>query len=464
MYDGTLDLGVRSAPWRAELRATLALAVPLVATQLAQIAILTTDVVMMGWLGPKALAAGALGTNLFFVLSTFCMGILLGVAPMMAQAIGRKRRYMHEIRRSVRQGLWVMVALGLPGMAVIWHTSDVLLLLGQDPENARAAGDYARALVWGFVPALGFMLLRSFMAALERPRPALAVMILTFVLNAAGAYVLMFGKLGFPAYGLVGAGIASAVAHAFSFAAMLCIVLLDRRFRRFHILGRFWRADWRRFGEIFRIGLPIGAILLLETGLFSGALYLMGLIGTAELAAHQIAIQVASTSFMVPLGIGQAATVRVGLFAGAGDADGVSRAGWTALGLGIAFMAAMGVVMWSMPITLVGLFLDLDRAESAPVIALAVEFLAFAALFQVVDGAQTIAIGALRGLKDTRVPAILAGLGYWAIGFPVALALAFGAGMGGAGVWAGLALGLTTVAALQVWRFTRRERLGLVPG
>jgi MATE family multidrug resistance protein len=289
-------------------------------------------------------------------------------------------------------------------------------------------------------------------------------MLLTFALNAVGNYVLMFGKLGLPAYGLVGAGIASSIANTFSFVAMLGIVLLDRRFRRFYLLGHFWRADWRRFVEIFRIGLPIGSILLLEVGLFSSALYIMGLIGTAELAAHQIAVQVAATSFMVPLGIGQAATVRVGLFAGAGDADGVRRAGWTAQGLGLAFMATMAVVMWSLPTTLVGLFLDLDRTESAPVVALAVEFLTFAALFQVVDGAQTIAIGMLRGLKDTRVPAILAGIGYWGIGFPAALGLAFGAGMGGAGVWAGLALGLTAVAALQVWRFTRRERLGLVPG
>jgi multidrug resistance protein, MATE family len=464
MFDGTRNLGARLSPWRAELRATLALAVPLVATQLAQIAILTTDVLMMGWIGPEALAAGALGANLFFVLGTFCNGILLAVAPMMAQAIGQKRRFMRDMRRSIRQGLWAMLALSVPSMVVIWHASDVLLLLGQDPGNSHAAGDYARALVWGFVPTLGFMLLRSFMAALERPRPALVVMLFTFVLNAVGAYVLMFGKLGFPAYGLVGAGVASTIANAFSFVAMLGIVLLDRRFRRFHILGHFWRADWRRFSEIFRIGLPIGTILLLETGLFSGALYLMGLIGTAELAAHQIAIQVAATSFMVPLGIGQAATVRVGLCAGAGDTDGVRRAGWTAQGLGIAFMAAMGLVMWSMPTALVGLFLDLDRAENAPVVALAVEFLAFAALFQVVDGAQTIAIGALRGLKDTRVPAILAGIGYWAIGFPVAVALAFGAGMGGAGIWAGLALGLAAVAAFQVWRFARRERLGLVPG
>lgn len=450
-------------PWRAELRATVRLALPLVFTQLAQISIMTTDVLMMGWLGPDDLAAGALGSNIYFVVLVCGWGVMMAVAPMVAQAVGRGRGYVRDARRSLRQGLWAALAIGLPGMAVLWHTEGILRLTGQEPANAAAAGAYVRAMLWGFVASNGFMLLRSFVSALERPRPALAVMVLTLAANAGGNYMLMFGKAGFPALGLVGAGIASAGATWLGFLLLLGFVLVDRRLRRFHLLGRFWRPDWTRFAELFRIGAPIAAIMLLEVSVFVGAVQAMGWIGTAEIAAHQIALQFAAVTFMVPLGLSQAATVRVGLAAGAGDGEGVRRAGWTAFALGVGFMAAMAVVMWVMPRTLIGLFLDPDRPVNAHAMGLAVTFLAFAALFQVFDGAQAVALGALRGLKDTRVPALYAAFGYWAVGAPLGLVLAFGAGRGGVGIWWGLTLGLVVVAALATTRFARREKLGLVP-
>lgn len=450
------------SPWRAELRATLLLSLPLIGTQLAQIAILTTDVVLMGWLGTSALAAGALASNVYFILWVFGVGILTATAPMMAQAIGRKRHVVRDVRRTLRQGLWACVAVGLPAMAIVWHTEPVLLLLGQDPANAAAAQDYARLLVWGFIPALWYMALRQFVAALERPRAALLVQIATLLINGALAYVLMFGAFGLPAYGLIGAGIATSIANTASAALLLAVVLLDRRFRRFHILGRLWRPDWHRLVEIFRLGLPIATTLLFEVAAFSGAVYIMGLIGTPELAAHQIAIQCAATSFMVPLAIGQAATVRVGLHAGARDAEGVRRAGWTALGIGVAFMAAMAVVLAVARWPLVGLFLDIDHADNVRTAQLATAYLAVAALFQLFDGAQAVGMGVLRGLKDTRVPMIIAGAGYWLIGLPAGAAAAWLLGWGGVGVWFGLALGLAVVSVLAVGRFAARERLGLM--
>jgi MATE family, multidrug efflux pump len=307
------------------------------------------------------------------------------------------------------------------------------------------------------------MLLRFFVAALGRPNAALIVMVLAVLLNAVLAWGLIFGRLGLPALGVVGAGLATSVANTFSFAALLGFVLVDRRLRRFYILGRFWRADWHRLRELLRVGLPIGFILVMEVGLFSAAVQLMGLLGTAEIAAHQIALQCASIAFMVPLGIGQAATVRVGLAAGQRDAAAVRRAGWVALGLGVAFMSSAALLMWLAPHALVGLFLDLDRSENTRVVALAVAFLGVAALFQIVDGVQTIALGALRGLKDTRVPAMLAAAGYWLVGFPTGALLAFRGGMGGIGVWWGLAIGLAVVAVLALQRFAWRERLGLLP-
>ena len=451
------------SPWRAELRATVTLALPLIGTQLAQIATMTTDVVLLGRLGADALAAGALGANVVYVLSTFTLGVLMAVSPLVAQAVGRKLHFVRDARRSVRQGLWAAVAVGVPCMIVIWHTEAILLALGQDPVNAAGASGYARAMLWGFLPAAGFMLLRFFVAALERPRPALVVMVLAVLLNGVLAWGLIFGRFGLPGLGVVGAGLATSIANTFSFAALLGFILVDRRLRRFHVLGRLWRPDWRRFIEVFRVGLPIGLILLLEVGLFSAAVQLMGLIGTAEIAAHQIAIQCASVAFMVALGLGQAATVRIGLFAGARDPMGIKRAGWVALGLGIAFMSSTAVLMWTAPYALTGLFLDLERPENARVVSLAVAFLGLAALFQVFDGVQAIALGALRGLKDTRVPAMLAAFGYWVVGFPAGIVLAFNAGLGGVGVWWGLTIGLVVVSALALARFIRRERLGLVP-
>jgi len=451
-----------SSPWRAELRATVALALPLIGTQLAQISTMTTDVVLLGRHSAEALAAGALGANVVYVLITFTLGIVMAVSPMIAQAVGRKRHAVRDVRRSVRQGFWATVAVGVPCMIVIWHTESILLAFGQEPANAASAADYARAMLLGFLPAVGFMLLRFFVSALERPRAALVVMVLSVLLNALLAWALIFGRLGLPPLGVVGAGIATSIANTFGFVALLAFVLIDHRFRRYYILGRLWRPDWRRFAEIFRIGLPIGLILVLEVGLFAGAVQLMGLLGTAEIAAHQIALQCASVAFMVPLGIGQAATVRVGLAAGARDAAGVARAGWTALVLGVSFMSCAALLMWTMPHVLIGLFVQ-DVPENARVIELAVAFLAIAALFQVVDGVQAIAIGALRGLKDTRMPAIFAAIGYWLVGFPVGIVLAFHAGWGGIGVWWGLAIGLAVVAALELTRFARREMLNLVP-
>ncbi len=451
-----------ATPWRAETGAMLGLALPLVGTQLAQIAIMTTDVLFVGWLGPDALAAGALGSNVYFLLWVFGIGLGMAISPIIAQAVGARRRYLRDSRRTTRQGLWVTLTVALPGTVVMWHAAPVLRLLGQDPAIADYAQEYTRALAPGLLPAIWFIVLRNFVSAFERPRSGLVVQIITFLLNAALAYALIFGKWGAPALGLTGAGIASAIAHWASFLMLLGFILADRRFRRFRLLGRFWRPDIRRYVEIWRVGLPISATLLAEVGLFSGAVYAMGIIGTAELAAHQIALQCAAVTFMVPLGIGQAATVRVGLFQGAGDREGVRRAGWTALGLGIGFMAAMMIAMWMLSDDLAHLFLDLEHPDSASVAGIAASFLVIAAVWQVMDGAQAVAMGVLRGLKDTRVPMIIAGFGYWAVGAPAGLYAAFALGLGGPGIWYGLILGLFVVSVLTTIRWMRRETLGLV--
>ena len=454
-------IGARShgvGAWRREARALAALSVPIILTNVGQVAIQTTDVVMIGWLGADALAASVLGVNVMFVLLLFGIGVVAATGPMIAQDLGRRRHAVREPRRTVRQGLWVALALSLPAWLLLWNIAPLLHLFRQDPELIAAAEPYVHAAMWGFVPALWFVVLRNFIASLERPRAGMVVMFAGVAFNALADYGLIFGAFGLPALGLQGAGVATALTNLLLFGALLGFVLIDRQFRRFHILGRLWRPDWTRFLEIFRIGLPIGVTLVMEVGLFAAAGFLIGLIGKAELAAHQIALQCASVAFMVPLGLAQAATVRVGLAAGGGDAPGVRRAGIAALIMGGLFMAATATVMWTSPHALVGLFIDTADPVNAPVVQAAVTFLAVAAVFQLVDGGQVIGAGALRGLKDTRWPMVFAGLAYWAVGMSLAVGLGFGAGLGGLGIWLALAVALAVAAALMIGRFLILER------
>jgi multidrug resistance protein, MATE family len=451
------------AAWWAELRTTLALSWPIVLTNVAQNALMTSDVMLMGWLGAPALAAGALGTNLYFALLIFGIGLVSATSPLIAEELGRNRHAIREVRRTVRQGLWSAVVIAIPLLIVAWNGERLLVLLGQEPELSRRAGEYMRALQWSMLPFLAYLVLRSYLAALERPGWGLVLGLVAIPVNLGAAYVLMFGKLGFPALGLAGAGIATTVSSTFMFLGLAAVVSLDRRMRRYHLFGRFWRADWPRFRKLWRIGLPIALTLAFEVTIFNAAALFMGLIGPDELAAHAIALQIASFSFTVPLGMGQAVTVRVGRAFGARDPDGIRRAGWVAFGLGVGFMACTAILMFTAPKALVAIFLDLHDPKNAAVIGFALSFLMLAAIFQLADGAQAVGAGMLRGLQDTRIPMMLAALGYWGIGLPLGVALAFLTPLRGTGIWIGLATGLAVVASLMLWRWLNRERLGLVP-
>ena len=240
--------GISHRPgWRGEARALVVLSGPIVLTNLGQVAIQTTDVVMIGWLGTEALAASVLGVNVSFVLLLFSIGVVGATAPMIAQDLGRQRHAVREPRRTVRQGFWVALLLGLPASVILWHIAPVLALLRQDPALIVAAEGYVHAAMWGFVPALWFVSLRNFIASLERPRAGMVVMLIAVAFNALADYALIFGAFGLPTLGLVGAGIATALSNIFLFTALLGFILTDRRFRRYYILGRFWRADWSRF-------------------------------------------------------------------------------------------------------------------------------------------------------------------------------------------------------------------------
>lgn len=438
----------------------LALGLPIAASHFCQIMMNAIDVAMLGRVGPEAVAAGALGFAVFVIVLIFMLGLSMGTAPMMAQSIGRGQKSMREVRRTLRQGIWATTAIGIPfAVAVIW-VEDMMLLAGQDPAIAHEAALYVQTLTPSLFFACWFTVLRNLVASYQRPNAPMLIMVVGLVANAGFNYVLIYGKLGFPALGVMGAGIGSSLAQFLMVSLLLGFVLVDRRFGRFHVLGHFWRSDWPRFVEVLRLGMPIGLTMLFEVALFAGSAFLMGLIGTLELAAHQIALQIASMTFMIPLGIAQAAGIRVALAAGAADRLGVHRTGVTALALGVGFMSVMALVIWSVPELLVSPFLsDVGTGDNARVMALACSYLAFAAAFQIFDAAQVVGANLLRGLKDARVPMLFAALGYWVIGLPVGVLLAFVAGLEGEGIWLGFAVALMVAAALMLGRFALREKL-----
>jgi len=305
--------------------------------------------------------------------------------------------------------------------------------------------------------------LRSFVAALGRPAWALMVTAGAILFNIVANWALVFGHLGLPALGLRGSGLSTALSNVFLFASFAAVAVCQRRFRHYHLFGRLWRPDWTRLLALWRLGLPIGAALAFEVTVFSAAVFLMGWFGEVAVAAHAIAMQIAIATFMVPLGFGQAATVRVGRARGAGDRGAMIRAGWSAFGLAVGFMAMMSLTMVTAPRVLISAFIDIHDPANAAVVSAAVVFLSWAAVFQIADGAQVVGAGMLRGLQDTRVPMLYAAIGYWGIGMSLSLLLAFGLGFGGVGIWMGLAAGLVVVACAMIRRWITRTRRAPAP-
>jgi len=451
---------IERGAWWSELRATLMLAWPLVLANLTQQLIQATDILLMGRLGATQLAAATLALNLTFTFNLLLLGILVASSPMMATALGRRSNAVRDVRRTFRAGLWLLILAMPPYWLLLWHVGDVMRAFGQSPELASQGQTFLRAYMWCAAPWLLFQLLRNFVAALERPRIVLWLSLGGIALNALLSWALIFGHFGLPALGLVGGGVGSTLTWLIMCGALIAVTSFDRQFGRFHLFGRWWRFDRERTLAMARLGWPIGATMALEMGVFALAAYFMGWIGAPAVAGHAVALQIAALTFMIPLGLGQAATVRVGLAHGRGDRRAITRAGWTAWVLGVGFMGLMAIGMLVSPRTLVTLFL-VDAPANAMAIVLAVSFLKVAAAFQLVDGAQVIGAGMLRGLHDTRWPLIFALVGYWVVGLGIGAWLAFAADWQGVGIWVGLASGLAAVAVLMLARWILRDRLGL---
>jgi MATE family multidrug resistance protein len=436
-----------------ELAETLKLALPIALTQLGQIAMMTTDLALIGRLGDEAVAAAALANTVFWVSFTFGMGLMSAVAPLAAQAFGA--RDPRIVRRALRVGLWTALLICLPIMAFSLYGEQILLALGQAPSTAHLAQRYLFGLAWGVAPSLWFLAIRGFMSAVNRPEPILWITLAAIPANGALAYALIHGALGLPRLELFGAGLATTIINFAMFLAALWIAMERRPFRKYDVMGRIWRIDWILMRRLFAIGAPISLSFLMEYGLFSAAALLMGLIGTVALAAHQIAMQVTAILFMVPFGISMAATVRVGHAVGRNDAAGVKRAGFVATLLGIVLVFALTLAVIAARYAIPRLFFGAAAENAGAVIDLTATLLIVGATFFIADGVQSIASGALRGMNDTRVPLLFAAVSYWLIGFTTACMLGFRTSLGAVGIWIGLSIGTAVYATLLVLRFRR---------
>jgi MATE family multidrug resistance protein len=441
------------AIWRAEIVETAKLAWPIALTQLGQIAMMTTDLALIGQLGAGAVAAVGLAHLILFLGFVLGMGPVSAVAPLAAQAFGARKPRM--VRRSLRVGLWAAVMLGVPvNVAQLWG-EDILMAAGQSSDTAALAARYLTSLAWSMIPAWCFIALRNFMGAVNRPEPALWITLVAIPLNGLLAYGLIHGAVGLPRLDLLGAGLATTVVNLGMCAAAVWICYACRPFKKYRVLGRFWRPDWTLMRELIVIGVPISGGMALEWGLFSSAALLVGWIGTTALAAHQIALQIATILFMVPFGISLAATVRVGHAVGRRDPVAARRAGFGAIALGAVFMLATTLVVIALRDVIPVMFLGGDGPANSATAQLAGTLLLVGATFFVTDAVQGIAAGALRGLNDTRVPMLFAAISFWLIGYTSAYLLAFSAGFGAVGIWIGFSLGVATFAVLLVWRFNR---------
>ena len=448
---------------RTEFRATLALAVPLAAANLLQMMVHAIDVIFVARLGDAALAASSLGVAIFGLLLWTGSGLIGASAPLIAAELGHRKHAVREVRRTVRMALWLSVLVSILFMGICAAGGPIMRATGQPAETSARAAGFLLILMWGMFPMIAAAVLRIFVSALGRPTSATAITFGALFVNAIGNWALVFGHLGMPALGLHGSAISSVLTSVLMLVAYIVIIQRDRRLRRYHLFGNWWRSEWSRFFEMLRIGTPISLTILAEAGLFTGAAFLMGRIGEAELAGHTIALQVAALAFQIPFGVAQAATIRVGLAYGARDHEGITYAGQASLVLGIGFMAFTALLMWLFPTLVLSIYVDVHAARNAALVGFAMQFLVVAAAFQLFDGAQAVAAGVLRGLQDTRIPMIIAVCGYWIAGYGTAIYLGFWTPLAGVGVWIGLAVGLVVVSAVLLLRWRMRARLGLLP-
>jgi MATE family multidrug resistance protein len=444
--------------YRPHIFATLSLGLPLIGSHLSRMAIGVSDTVMVGWYGVEPLAALVIATSFLIILFFLGMGFGTGVMGLIATSIARGDET--EVRRATRMALWLSGLFSVAMMPLMWFAQPILLALGQTPLVAELAQNYLRIAGWGLLPMLAGLTLNSYLAALERTQVVMWVTLAGLPVNILLNWVLIFGNLGAPELGVRGAAIASLSVQVVQLILLVAYAAWLPAARKYHLFQRFWRPDWPAFFAVARLGWPIGLTMVAEGGLFVASNVMMGWIGTAQLAAHGIALQITSIAFMAHLGLSNAATVRVGQAKGRGDASWMRDAAITVLGMSLVFacFAIALFVIFAEP--LVRLYLDPNDPQAPMIVSIGAMLLLYAALFQLTDALQVLALGFLRGVHDTRVPMWIAAFSYWVVGMPIAYGLAFPLGVGPAGLWLGLCAGLTVAAILLFTRFWRGLKRG----
>lgn len=434
------------------LRAVARIGLPLIGGHLAQFLIGLTDTVMVGWYGVEELAALVLGSMVFFVIFLMGSGFAWAVMPLVASADAENDDV--SIRRITRMGMWLSVLYALVFLPFFWFSAPVLTLLGQEPQVAQDAQIYLRITGLAMIPALLVMVLKSYLAALERTAIVFWITLFAAAANAIANYMLIFGNWGAPELGIAGAAWASVTVQVISLFGV--VIYAKVSLPKHTLFQRMWRPDFDVMVQVLRLGVPIGLTNLAEVGLFAASSIMMGWLGTIALAAHGIVLQLASATFMVHLGLSNAATVRAGNAYGRRDAAHLRRGALTVIGLSAAVAALAIITFLLVPEPLITLFLADDEPNRATILSIGVGLMAMAALFQLADGAQVLALGLLRGIQDTTIPMIMAAISYWGLGLSAAYLLGFTLGWGPNGVWAGLVVGLAAAAIMMMSRFWMR--------
>jgi MATE family multidrug resistance protein len=455
---------VNRGKWAAEISATVRLAAPIATAFLAEIAIVVADAVMAGKLGTRAFGAEGLGSHLLFTPQLLAMGVLSSVAALGAHADGAEDNQM--VTRVARQGLWLATLLAVPVILAILVIPSILTAAGYEADIVAMIRGMLYAGIPGVPALLWYTALRNFATVLGRTRIVVVISILSLVVAIGSNWLFLYGNLGAPALGVTGIGIAWSVASWTQLIAMLVYAQRHHVLASYRVLTELLHPDWTVLKDLFHVGWPVSASYGFETGMFLASSLMMAWISADAIAAHTAVISISSVSYMIPYGLSQAATVRVGFCTGAGDPLGARRAGFVAIGVGIVWMLGTGCVMVLFPRQLIGLYFDIHDPANQAALATALLIMPIGALFQVVDGIQSTAIGALRGLKDTRVPMAICFIGYWVAGFGSSALLAFPLGVGVRGVWLGLFVGLLAAGGLLTLRFeslSRRLTRGLTP-
>lgn len=434
---------------RKEASSLMKIGIPVVLAQLLQMSMSFVDTVMAGRLSPEDLAAVAVGSSILMPFVVLCLGCMMAVTPIVAQNVGGRK--LNTIGKNARQVLWLSQILALPSFFILRNLDGAFTLIGVTEEIIPIASGYLSAISWGIFPAYAFGALRYFNEGLSVTRPAMFVALIGTLVNIPANYILMFGKLGFPQLGAVGTGYASSIVFTVMFLGMFWFTYSHKPYKRFEIFNKFRLPEKKYLSELLQIGVPIGISSTMEVTMFAAVSLLISTISTIAVAAHQVAINFAAMMFMIPFGLSVAISARVGHSIGKNRPDEARFRGFVGVGVASCIMAFTATVMFLFPEWIVSIYTD-----DAEVTGLAVQLLFMAAIFQLSDGLQVSGFGALRGLKDTKIPMYVNLVAYWLLGIPIAYTMGFIYDYGAPGLWMGLIAGLTVAGILHNIRFYKR--------